>query len=88
MTTIERTVVTAAYDAEFYRRDAHRVGMTETLNLIGQSRPGAALRRLARTVSEEMACLGYPGTAIPVTEGMTRVIHAKRVREARRAVTS
>lgn len=77
-----------AYNAETYRADAHKAGMSEALQLLAQGRPGGALHRLARTVSDEMACLGFPGIRVPITVGMTRVIHAKRVREARQAVSS
>lgn len=77
-----------AYDAESYQADTHKAGMAEAIVLLREGRPGGALHRLARTVTDEMACLGYPGIRVPITVGMTRVIHAKRVREARRAVLS
>lgn len=88
MTTIERSVLHLPYDAEEHRSAAHRHGMAETLKLIIDGRPGSALRRLARTTTDELACMGLPSMNIPITVGMTRVIHARRVREARAAVSS
>lgn len=88
MSIIERSLNPLPYDAEAYRADAHAAGMTEVMQLVVTSRPGAALRRLARTVEEELACIGVVGVSVPITAGMARVIHAKRVREARRAVGS
>lgn len=90
-----RIVPPATYGAETYRGDAHQAGMDETLRLlVGDSqvphsgRPGAALRRLARTVTDELACLGIHGITINVGDGMARVIAANRARAARRAVAS
>lgn len=97
-TADEQTITlhpSSQYDAEVYRRGAHTAGMTEAMRLLvgdpavpHSGRPGAALRRLARTVSEELACLGYAGIPIRVGEGMARVIAANRIRQARQSVPS
>lgn len=77
------------------RADAHKAGMAEAMRLLvgdpevpHSGRPGAALRRLARTVTDELACLGYPGIPVHVGDGMARVIAANRIRQARQAVAS
>lgn len=79
---VRLTPPAVAYDAESYQADAHRAGMVETMALLHQERPGAALRRIARTVTEELACLGYPGVTVHVGDGMARLIAAKRLRRA------
>lgn len=77
------------HDAEEHLATAHAAGMAETLRLLRADRPGAALRRLAQTVTDELACEGFPGISIHVAHGMTRIHAAKRLREAsRQAVAS
>lgn len=78
----------ASYDPATYQADVHMAGMAETLQLLHAERPGAALRRLARTVADEMACLGHHGLNIQVSDGMARLIAAKRNRQDRRVVAS
>lgn len=94
MTIIERSIINL-YDGEDYRRAAHKHGMAETLALLVgdpqvrySGRPGGALLRLARTVEAEMACIGLPILPVPVTEGMTRVHIAQRLRRARQSAGS
>lgn len=67
-------------ETECYRSAAHSVGLDETLDLILRERPASALRRLARTVEEELACEGLAGFKVPVSDAMARVAAAGHYR--------
>jgi hypothetical protein len=65
-----------------YADAARAVGITETIDLLHENRPAAALRRMAQTVEAELAIEGLSGIRINVAAQMAQLIADRHRAEA------